>query len=271
MAVDPEKYSARLQAAADRLCSGLPDKVKVRLDDKRQIRLTCRTWSAAMTRVTFRDAIPLAKARQRIPIGTTGTSRRALLMMKALIGDGLAVQADRHATAAALGLTVGRRRADLNPTRVLIDRYQKAVLLADGIDLHAVISEMGKARQWWGYMRNPAERVHLDVLEPQVAMLTIEQKGLRSPVLSAWQQLSRHAFYDGETLDLDIPVPQVVAVAAAGRRLGEIVATGSPILDERRIVHVTTKLPHASNQRDWTVTKITLEPDLVEVGPMRTG
>ena len=271
MPIDHVRYTARLQKAANRLCAGLPDRVNLRLDQMGQIHLSCRTWSAAMTRTTFKATISLADARKLIGPGVTGTSKRALLMTKALLDDTLALQPHRHSAAEALGLTVQGRQHDLDPSRVLIDRRQKAVLLNDGIDLHAAIRKMGSDNLSRDYLYNGIEQARLDVYKPEVAMLTIEQRGVGHPVLWAWQQVSGNAFYHGDMLDLDISVPATTAIAAAGRRLGDIIATGSAELDERRITYMTTKSVEANRPRDWTVTQVFLEPDLVEVGHPYSG
>lgn len=260
-------YTTCFQRAAERLFAGLPDRPRVRMDKQGQIRFTYRTWSAAMTRNTFKGIIPLYRARKLIPGGARGGPVQvAMPIIRAMFGNCPELQARRNATAARLGLTINGRHADLDPSRVLIDRQQKTTLVAEGLDLHAAVIAMGKRHEWW-FSRNIVETVQLDV---DSHILTLGQSDDSVPILSAWQQIEGGAFYTGDTLDLDVPVPEIIALAAAGWQLGEIVETRSPELNQRRIRSmVTWPVEAALRRQQWTVTSILLEPDMVKIGPQR--
>ena len=65
------------------------------------------------------------------------------------------------------------------------------------------------------------------------------------------------ASLNGNVVSVASPLPETLLTASIGRRLGELVATGIPALDERRIIDAGV---------DCGVTSITLQPDLITIG-----
>lgn len=109
-------------------------------------------------------------------------------------------------------------------------------------------------------------RIWLKFGEPSIRILFDKVQG---PVVAATYPVGR-GLYEGSHLVVPEPIPDTLAAAAAGRRLGDIVATGVPDLDERRIVSFENRRDDPDDDDADPARSLansaTLEQDLVELG-----
>lgn len=258
--------AALLQAAADRVLAGAPDQVTVEVESGR-IRIGYTTWSPALTRQAYEAETELHDVADRLdflqddPPPLSG----AVDLMRYVIHDLPSIQKRRHAFACGLGLVDGARRRHLGPQRVRIDRTMLRMLDDAGVDAPALAARILAGHEL------PTDdidlhRIWLKFGEPSVRILFDEVEG---PVVAATFQVGR-GIYEGSHLVVPESIPDTLAAAAAGRRLGDIVSTGVPALDERRIVSFQNRRDDPDDDDDdparSMTNNVTLESDLVELG-----
>lgn len=164
------------------------------------------------------------------------------------------VQHRRHRVAMTHGLPLAGK-AELDALRVQIDRTTAIMLLSDDIDLAGLVSSHRRSAQDGSYedetmcpVAPPRHRCSIRLREADAAPILIYELPLPGATLKC--ELRHDVFATEATL------PDTILTAALGRRLGELVATGVPTLDRRRIV--------SADQGDGSVS-FTLEPDLITI------
>lgn len=175
-----------------------------------------------------------------------------------------AVQTRRHKAAIAHGLDTVEATA-LDPDAVLIDRATAQMLAGRGVDL---VEEVA-----W-HRRNAFDAGDQDAVECTslsthgtlpVTTITLDQPGIR-PVMRLRLPIGPagrpSAYLHGATLSVNATLPGTILVAAAGRRLGEILTSGVPALDARRV---------SSAEANGSRSIFELEVDNITIGEARTA
>lgn len=253
------------QKAADCVCINAPDRIHIRIEEER-LRLAFTTWSPALTRQSYEQRIELADIDEYLvfPEELTTWEDCALPLMKSLLDRNPATQVARHECAQRLGLVRGGKCSSLDPVRLAVDRSILRMLDIAGIDVRSAVASVSDNR------RIPSDVLKLEHLrlELQRPSISIVQFGTCVPEVRTNLPLGR-GWYGGDRLTFDTDLPATIAIASIGRRLGDVVATGDPVIDDRRITGLVGE-PEAviedGELRRFTRTSITLEPDLVEVG-----
>jgi len=169
---------------------------------------------------------------------------------------------ETHEAALLRGLGPGGRN-DLPVERITIDRLLKEMVEREGIDVRGPAEAIGSDDDYIQFLANNLEYMGMYVGDRH---FQLRQLGRALPVLSTWMPLGR-AVYCGHALDLDHRLPEAICDGVAGRRLGDLIATGKPGLDARVITEVVSERVFVMDH--WpstTQTRLYLEPDLVELG-----
>lgn len=167
-----------------------------------------------------------------------------------------------HEAALLHGLTPGGGN-DLPVERIMVDRLLKEMVCREGIDLHGPAQELASDDDYLQLLAYNLEYMGTFVGDRYIQL---RQVGLSLPVLSTWMPMG-DASYCGNALDLDNELPETICLGVIGRRLGDLVATGSSELDARVITEVVASRWDVTEH--WptsTKTRLYLEPDLVELG-----
>lgn len=164
-------------------------------------------------------------------------------------------QRDRAASAQTLGLVHDDHLEPLSFDRMLIDRTVLTILDERGIDARAIRATDCRAGTF------DALQVIVDV---STQRFEITHAGAGTPRIATWLALPSGR-YDGAHLVVTGVLPETALAAAAGRRLGELVAIDRPHLAERRIVAAEGWDPASSRRTLTPVTWIRLEADDVPI------
>lgn len=258
------RLADQLQDTANRLAASIPDDVRIGTSADGYILFDCLVWTSALTRQHLRSkwsvhSFNFAGRRS----GSMTDEEAAMPGMRELLTATLAVQQQRWTLATALGLVHDGQPVDLPSGEMMIDRTLLSMLDAEGIDIQGA-----------GVLVRPEETDVGDEL-PMIRIganlgkpIFVRQEGLGLPVIGTWVRIGG-AFYDGTVLTLNGPLPETVIAASAGRKLGEIVGTGYPRLDDRRVEGVWDVGCGPGGFDLWEVGldfEIRLAPDQVKLG-----
>ena len=169
---------------------------------------------------------------------------------------------EMHDAALLHGLTPGGGN-DLPVERMLIDRLLKEMVEREGIDVHGPAEEVSSNDDYIQLLANNQEYMGRCVGDRH---FQLRQLGLDLSVLSTWLPFG-DATYCGHALDLHHQLPETICAGVIGRRLGELVDTGIPRLDDRLITEVLVGPDCVMDHWPSTSeTRLYLSPDLVELG-----
>jgi hypothetical protein len=248
-----------LQETADALWSGLPDRMRVSIEEG-GIRCIYVGWSPPLVRHEIRDDIDLDDARK--PYGCHARWRDIVLpVMQTFIGDHVAEQRKLHARAETLGLVVDNRCHDLPVDRWLIDASLLRLVNASGINVLTAASAI-VAMSWYDLSCGDGDTIWENVGD-HTFCVELNKDGV--PVISTPLDVGR-GLYEDRSLEFPDLLPDALMDAASGRRLGEIVATGFDHLDARRVETIIRFKPPKGGWRDCSRTQIRLEPEYVPLG-----
>lgn len=262
-----------LQATVDEVAGAIPDRFLVDIGIDDEIRLKSWMWTSAMTRRYIAPSWGLGRAdRAAIPGGDAMSWEEAALpLLSNEIVPIIEMQRRRWATAEALGLVRDERAIELPPAEMMIDRTLRKLLKMKPFDLHRAADLIDfRIDDFRAGDEFPLLMAGLRVEE---ITFFARQEGEGPPVLCRWMHfgeiLKGGTSYDGMVFALDADLPEMVKIVAEGRRLGEIVATGRPEIDERVIARISEPgfPPYGFNV--WyapLTTEIQLVPDLVKIG-----
>lgn len=257
----PGAFERLLQQHADRVWDGLPDRPIVKMTE-RQIEYSFTGWSAALFRHPVRrQAVAEMITWARLLNPDANCSAIALSVVQMTLSKTIDYQRAWHAAAQSLDLVVGAVCHDLPPARLRIDRSLLDLLEPSGVKIRGVMEQFyaPENREELSHHTNTVclNREHF---------WTVEHEGTGSPILSTWTSL-RSAEFDGTRLEIPQALPETILVGASGRQLGEIIETGVPHLDARRIQTAVGRDPERRGfWHSTTNTGFCLEPDWVELG-----
>lgn len=173
-----------------------------------------------------------------------------------LLGWCLRDQADRHASALRLGVDPA---TGLDLMRTMVERRTALMHAADGVDVVG-LARAARAGEDLSPATHPM-RAH-GILK--VAFRSYE--GVDPPVLFTALRLGPaddgNLFapsLEGRVLTIMDQIPETILLGLSGRRVGDAIDTGNPILDDWRIE--SAELQEGSFTR--AMTRITLESDLI--------
>ena len=266
---DRARISRLLQKAADCLYVNERDRITIGYNDasdEGDVWFRHDAWSAALTRIEFDSEVSMDCINfDLMPECQDMTWEEiALPVVKALFEDELARQTRREATATALGLVQGRRLGDLPFSRLLIDRSMRRLLDEAGVDVRGAAAHLSASP-------NPSSLDNCFAMiqnDPCERSVLVQDRSVGRPVLSTWFAIGAASF-TGEALEIGDAIPDTVAAAARGRRLGDLVATGLAWLDARSVREAVTndrRSPYSPGLGTYARTRFVLDPDLVELG-----
>lgn len=262
---DEARISRLLQESLDNLCADAPDIIDVYVENGR-FRCDMVTWSPALTRYRFRDTVTIGRALRFLGPQFLGLPLEALVMplVECLFGHRIETMKARHASAVALGLVQTERYLDLPFARMAIDAPLLRLFDKDGSEIRQVAAEIcGHAAE------------HMLLFEfAQIrtayhgSQILVADDGADVPVISAWHPVGR-ALYNGTMLEMPDIVPATLASAVIGRPVDALVDTGRGDINAKTISSVEVlhgEMPDGMPWPDDQCTRITFEPDLVELG-----
>lgn len=152
---------------------------------------------------------------------------------------------------------------DLPVERIRIDRLLKEVLVGEGAELLGIADALASDDDYLQFLCNEMNYMQREVGERR---FRLTQGGDQLPELST-EVVIGSARYHGFALDLNLTMPHVLSDGSIGRRLGELVCTGLPRLDQRIVKGVVTlhgDVVGSGLGEGWT--RLQLDPDLVALG-----
>lgn len=260
-----KEISAFMQKKADQLCRMIPDKLQLIYKDER-LRYRFDGWTPCMSRRELKGSFRPNGDVQGMFFKRVNLQRERIArsLVSIFFWSEAQLQIKRHASAIRLGLVGPDGFESLPPERMLIDRTLLALVKQSGWDIFGA-SAAASARAHRAVPFRDRESMELYLAD--FGELTIFQYGVDAPVMHCWHPLGQ-AQYNGNLL-LPGFLPEVIVASAPGHRVGELVSTGIPDIDARRIksVHLSRELNFSVDP--WppeTGTWVTIEPDLVELG-----
>lgn len=253
---DAWRFAALIQKHCDELFRDLPDKVRVALEpgqnEGRAIRFSYESWTAALVRARIdgREDLHVAAGELGIP-HPLDDDVLAHALADHLFGRAAVLQRNRNAAARRFGLEREDGWVDLPLERLLVDRALYRLL--DGT--RTAIPLMAYAARLQPHGRCRLSQFEVASHCEGVQSLSITQRGVALPIVWSSCSIGR-ARYDGSTLELPGVIPETVAALAVGRPVGDLVETGHPDVDCRRMLAVEAT-------EEW-------EPDLAYESGMRT-
>ncbi len=148
------------------------------------------------------------------------------------------------------------------PQRVMIDRILRSILEREGTDLHAIAEVLTSLSHSHDSIHSQVGYAYKKVGDN---VYDLTQRGLAPPVMST-SVLLGDARYHGNYLFVGELLPETLCMGAVGRRLGDVVSTGIPQIDDRLLLQVLTC------HDGWPPTAGTcfrFAPDLIELGARR--
>lgn len=254
-----------LQDALDNLCADSPDVIDVYVETG-TIRCDMTTWSPALTRHRFRDAVSIRRALRFLDPPTLDLrwDELAAPLAECLFVQRIEEMKARQASAAALGLVQPERYFDLPFSSIAVDASLLRLFDEDGLDIRRVAAQI-----------SDTESEHMSLFEfAQIrtafcgSQILVAHDGMGVPVISAWHSVGR-AVYNGTTLQMPATVPATVCIAAVGRPVGALVATGRADIDAKTITSVEERhgeMPDGMPWPDDRCTQITVDPAFVALG-----
>ena len=123
------------------------------------------------------------------------------------------------------------------PTRcIFIDRVLRSMLKRDGFDVHDIAERLIGHGWYYDQQVSDAKMAWEEVGDDLFFLI---EQGPEIAVMSVSRPLGT-GYYDGTSLWLRERLPQTLCVSMIGRRLGEVIATGIPSLDDRFVVEAST-------------------------------
>jgi hypothetical protein len=147
------------------------------------------------------------------------------------------------------------------PTRcVFIDRVLRSMLERDGFDVHDIAERLIGHGWYYDQQVSDAKMAWEEVGDDLFFLI---EEDPETAVMSVSRPLGA-GYYDGTSLWLRERLPQTMCLSMMGRRLGEVIATGIPALDNRFVVEAST-----CDDVDLArikETRVMLAADLVQLG-----